>query len=1370
MPLPPSLSGATRRRLVCLFGLILPSLLGVWPSRLGAQSTATEVWQDFAANPHQHQNIPHNAYAGYRGGRMAIPDVPVVVNLLDFGGVGDGLTDNTAAFGRAIEAAWQAGGGAVLIPAGTYVVQEMIHLNQSGVVLRGAGRDQTTLRFPNDLNHAIGTFIDGNGNTHWFWQGGLVWMGPASQLRRDFRLNTNHEGVNLGVDTGTWWPEQPGSLGFTGKRVASVTGTHEEGSFTVTVDDAASLVEGQYYRLAYKNDAASGDYDLNREMVGHPLMQNAFPWAGANAMNGRPQWLWPVRIAKINGLQVTLEQPLRLRTLPKWEVGFETMGEIIQESGIEHLRIELTSAPNLPANHSHDVKHNALYLTKAINCWVRQVDIVNAQNGILTRSTKNIELRDFRLLGDVRLHHGVSIVRGHDNLITDFVFEPIISHGLSIEDMASGNVFRRGLMGFGTASGGGSFDSHRFMSFDVLRTDIYVLNSIGRPGGNTNTGPLQGRRVVHWNIRGNTGTNQGEYVNMPDAHSYGALVGVQGVRSNAAAWGMIPGDKGNIIADEGIVPAITDLFTQQVELRQATEAWIELKSPHLDLVAPGLVHLTAAANPGSGVLEAITFAANGSVLGTVTEAPFTLPWTAPAGVHDVVLTMVTSAGTLTSPTRRLIVGERERIEDTDARFAYDGNRTRVDSETSSDGTYTMMRGDQGASTTLRFRGTRFQIFVNNVHATQQRMDIFINDLNNPVTQVTVVRLTEPRFLVYDSGPLPEGDYRVKIKPPNAQVMLDYVVIEKTGTYSGEGELPDPPIAPANLAAAAVSSSTVDLTWSDLSDNESGFQIERSLTGTGGWLAVGSTGPNATSSRQSALSPSTLYFFRVRAFDANGPSPYSNVASVTTPVAESGEPPLAPINLAATATSAIAIELTWSDPAPDETGFAVERAVGGSETWSQVALLPPNTTYYRDSGLLALTAYSYRVRAFNAAGSSPPTPVATATTLAPGPALALALDDTFADLDRTVNPPWLTVGGGAGGIVLTQEDATLAIGRSSSGGHVYLATSFAPTTLAEVGATLTLAFRARMATAQTSNRNYEFGFGLGYDQGTTATADNQSVYADDRGYVAGLSWAGGLTEILRDAGTSNFLGRLIDSNDQTLLGSGSTGLSLSADFQDYTLVLERTEQGLLVALSNGDLTLTRLDTAPPTTTFNTISIGYYNRSSADALVLDRVTVTFFSPADEPDDLYATWLAAYPELPADQLGALANPSGDGLPNLLKFALGLDPRTPSPDGRPLLGTQAQGEDTHLSLRYRRHRDGTEVAAHLYVVGSLVYQLEASTDLITWRSLDDLGASLFETVGSPTVDPDHAGFEQATFRLRAPWSASPPSTFLRLTVRTLE
>ena len=93
--------------------------------------------------------------------------------------------------------------------------------------------------------------------------------------------------------------------------------------------------------------------------------------------------------------------------------------------------------------------------------------------------------------------------------------------------------------------------------------------------------------------------------------------------------------------------------------------------------------------------------------------------------------------------------------------------------------------------------------------------------------------------------------------------------------------PQPPAAPSSLSAAAVSSGRIDLSWTDNSANESGFEIERQNAG-GSFSLLATVGQDTTSYTDSPLSPATLYSYRVRAFNGAGASAYTNVASDTTP--------------------------------------------------------------------------------------------------------------------------------------------------------------------------------------------------------------------------------------------------------------------------------------------------------------------------------------------------------------------------------------------------------------------------------------------------------------------------------------------------------
>jgi hypothetical protein len=86
-----------------------------------------------------------------------------------------------------------------------------------------------------------------------------------------------------------------------------------------------------------------------------------------------------------------------------------------------------------------------------------------------------------------------------------------------------------------------------------------------------------------------------------------------------------------------------------------------------------------------------------------------------------------------------------------------------------------------------------------------------------------------------------------------------------------------------VTAVAVSSTTVSLTWTDASSNESEFKIYRKRSG-GPWSLVVSVPANTTGYQDAGRTPGITYAYRMRAENSAGRSPYSNDSRVTMPAA------------------------------------------------------------------------------------------------------------------------------------------------------------------------------------------------------------------------------------------------------------------------------------------------------------------------------------------------------------------------------------------------------------------------------------------------------------------------------------------------------
>jgi hypothetical protein len=103
-----------------------------------------------------------------------------------------------------------------------------------------------------------------------------------------------------------------------------------------------------------------------------------------------------------------------------------------------------------------------------------------------------------------------------------------------------------------------------------------------------------------------------------------------------------------------------------------------------------------------------------------------------------------------------------------------------------------------------------------------------------------------------------------------------------------------------------------------------------------------------------------------------------------------------------------------------------------------------------------------------------------------------------------------------------------------------------------------------------------------------------------------------------------------------------------------------------------------------------------------------------------------------------GPLADADGDGVPNLLEYALGTDPNVPSQTGLPQATMVSSNGEQYLSLSYSPDPYAT----------NLTYTVEVSGDLGTWNSGDDYTVRLTPDGQVPVIVRDKTPVSSATER----------------------
>jgi large repetitive protein len=187
---------------------------------------------------------------------------------------------------------------------------------------------------------------------------------------------------------------------------------------------------------------------------------------------------------------------------------------------------------------------------------------------------------------------------------------------------------------------------------------------------------------------------------------------------------------------------------------------------------------------------------------------------------------------------------------------------------------------------------------------------------------------------------------------------------------GEGPPSDasctvPPNTPTNLLAVGTTTASIDLSWTDNSAVEDGYELLRARDGESGWTKVITLPANRTSYSDTDVIPDVPYRYAARATRDGGHSNYSNVAyaaAITAP------PPAVTID--AWPSGSVTGVIQWWNVSFTAASVRVERSPDGVSGWSTVGTAPAATAWFNDIGLTPETSTCYRAFAVNAAGESP----------------------------------------------------------------------------------------------------------------------------------------------------------------------------------------------------------------------------------------------------------------------------------------------------------------------------------------------------------------------------------------------------------------
>jgi len=377
--------------------------------------------------------------------------------------VGDGVTDDTAAFLAAAEALET---GTLFVPDGLYRVSDVIQFASSNIAIRGESKERTIVgidRSLDDLPSVPWPLLPGPPGGPFNHFGGFFYFGDVA------------------------------GAGRPGPEISPVASDAMRGDFQLSIESSTNVRAGERVVLEMTDP---GDGSLLRHIHGDAI-------EGSQAQRGSKLVRFVSDVAATSTGGVTLAQPLRLNVESRWQPGLFRHQPAARNVTLSNMTIEFLPSPT-PRHHSSVIGRNAIAVFAVDDCLIQDVVIRNADNGVQLTDSHfcTIERVTLEATREANAeghsgHHGFDI-KGFSSsaLVTQFFIDGLFKHDLSVASAANGNVF---------SAGSGvdlNFDHHKGANYENAFVDIdagrgsRLWDSSGPPTG----GPHTGTRNVYWNI------------------------------------------------------------------------------------------------------------------------------------------------------------------------------------------------------------------------------------------------------------------------------------------------------------------------------------------------------------------------------------------------------------------------------------------------------------------------------------------------------------------------------------------------------------------------------------------------------------------------------------------------------------------------------------------------------------------------------------------------------------------------------------------------------------------------------------------------------------------------------------------------------